>query len=139
MIGAALSLLGGNPLPFLKANWKIIAIIIIVSSVGGYIYYLRNKVENQELQLTIKANEIVRLNEQLTLCKSNFDSITQAVKTASDDSKASVKAMESLALTIKKDNEKNALKYKSMLEQKAPQNCQELETYLIDSAKTFKW
>jgi pantothenate synthetase len=139
MIGAALSLLGGNPLPFLKANWKIIGLIIIVVSTLGYIYYLRNTVENQALQIQLKDTEIVRLNGELKTSKENFDTITNAVKAASDESKAALKSMEELGLQIKKDNEKNALKYKTMLEKQAPKTCEEIQQHLLDYTETFKW
>jgi len=136
-----LSLLGnfGGIFEFLKKNWQIVALVLLIG--GSYLYVKslidQNAALNNEVTELKVANATIE-NSRAAL-KVAIDSQNSEIQKWVNVGRKSKKDFDDLKSTIEKQRQASALELQKILQEKKPETCQEAINYLVDGVKDLKW
>ena len=136
-----LSLLGnfGGIFEFLKKNWQIVALVLLIG--GSYLYVKslidQNAALNNEVTELKVANATIE-NSRVAL-KVAIDSQNSEIQKWVNVGRKSKKDFDDLKSTIEKQRQASALELQKILQEKKPETCQEAINYLVDGVKDKKW
>lgn len=124
---------------FLINNWKIISILLIITSLYFYINSLNNKIKNLN-------DEVIQLKIDNAYCENSKSTLEKALKTQNHEidkwvkiGKNSKKEFEALKENLNEKKKISEKELNNILQEKTPESCQEAINYLVDSKKDLIW